>query len=270
MLGDARRAVIVGAIVVFGAGFLIGLAVGRAGDDEPTVVARPITPSVTPTVTTTAPVATPSPADIPALPTQAAILREGDRPVIPAPANAGCQALITPGAIGECGEVRVAATRVIWLLERTSTPAGGSATLMRVATYVPDTGGWVEWLQAADPTGETWSDVNVVASDLTGDGVDELVVGFRRTDEAETLDVDIVGYGQDNLPIVLAHPEPAARGVVVLTGGALHEYVAQYPNAEPPCCPSAYTRQTIAFADGFFRITEAVTVSPNVVPSSQL
>jgi hypothetical protein len=178
--------------------------------------------------------------------------------------------LITPGAIGECGEVRVAGTRVLWVLERTSTPAGGTATLLRVITYVPEAGGWVEWLQAADPTGETWADVNVLTTDLTGDGVDELVVGFRRTDEAETLDVDIVGYGQDNLPVVLAHPEPAPRGVVVLTGGALHEYVAQYPNAEPPCCPTSYLRQTVAFADGFFRVTETVTVSPNVVPTSQL
>jgi hypothetical protein len=52
--------------------------------------------TTTTVATATAPVATPSPVDIPALPTQGAILREADRPVIPAPANAGCQGGWTP------------------------------------------------------------------------------------------------------------------------------------------------------------------------------
>jgi hypothetical protein len=187
-----------------------------------------------------------------------------------APPSAGCQALVTPGATGECGEVAVATASVIWVVERTPTTVGGTGTLARIFTHVPDEAGWVEWLQASDPTGERWADVNVLASDLTGDGVSELVVGFRGTDEFVTLDLDIVGYGQDNLPVVLAHPEPAPRGAVVVASGALQEYVAQYPNAEPPCCPTAYLRQSIVYEDGFFRITGAATVSPNVVPPSQL
>ena len=271
MLGDARRAVIVGALVVFGAGFLVGLAVGSAGD-EASPAARPTS---SPTVTlseapVSPPVATPTPGQEPAIPTQGAILREGDRPVNPAPGNAPCQALVAPGTVGECGEVgRLGDARRV----------GGRAHLHRGRRdRDPDPDLVVRprrrrlgrVARRLDPTGETWVDVSVVEADLTGDGVGELLVGFRRTDEAQTLDVDVVGYGQDNLPVVLAHPEPAPRGVVVLTGGAFHEYVAQYPNGEPVCCPSAYLRQTIAFEDGFFRVTEAVTVSPNVVPTSQV
>jgi hypothetical protein len=48
----------------------------------------------------------------------------------------------------------------------------------------------VQWLEASDPVGERWSDVNVLAADLTSDGVAELLVG-------------------------LAHPVPAIRGSVI-------------------------------------------------------
>jgi hypothetical protein len=128
----------------------------------------------------------------------------------------------------------------------------------------------VEWLQAADRAGERWSDVNVLAADLTGDGVSELLFGFRGLDEGQTLDTDIVGYGQDGLPVVLAHPESAVHGVVVVSGGQVQQYGAQYPNGEPVCCPPSYLRRTIAFEDGFFRVVASDTVTPNVVPASQL
>jgi len=274
MLGDMRRVVVIGALVVFGAGFLIGLAVGRAGDDGDVRVITREDPSpdvvTEPTLQPSLPVSTPTPEDQPAIPTQGAVLREGTRPVVPAAANAQCQQLVTPGALGECGEVRVGANRVVWVVERTSTPSGATAILARMLSFVPETNGWVEWLQAADPTGDQWSDVNVIPSDLTGDGVPELLVGFRRTNEATSLDLDIVGFGQDNLPVVLAHPDLAPRGSVVVTGGTVQEYVAQYPGGEPACCPASFLRQTIAFEDGFFRIIGGETVSPNVVPASQL
>lgn len=274
MLGDLRRVVVIGAIALFGAGFLVGLAVGRSGGSDAATIVAETSPSAratqAPTTAPPPPVSTPTPEDRPAIPTQDAILREGSRPSTPAAANAPCQALVTAGAVGECGEVTVGPNRIVWVIERTSTPSGATATLTRMLSFVPEESGWVEWLQAADPTGEEWSDVNVIPSDLSGDGVPELLVGFRHTDEALSLDLDIVGYGQDNLPVVLAHPETAPHGSIVVTGGSLQGYVAQYPGGEAPCCPSVYLRRTIAYEDGFFRITGAETVSPNLVPASQL
>jgi hypothetical protein len=139
-----------------------------------------------------------------------------------------------------------------------------------VLSFVPDAGGWVEWLRAEDPNGDRWSEVNVLAADLTADGVAELVVGFRGADERQTLEYDIVGYGEAGIPVVLAHPEPAARGVVVVGAGQLQEFAAQFPNDEPACCPPSYVRRTIAYEDGFFRVLAADEVTPPAVPISQV
>ena len=262
---------IVGALVVFGAGFLIGLAVGRSQGEPDATVSRPTpSPTLIGTATVAPPVVTPTPGQDPAIPTQGAILAEGDRPVVAAGSAVACQSLVTPGTLGECGEVPVAGARVIWVVERAPTAGGATATTARVLSYVPDESGWVEWLRGDDAAGELWSDVNVLALDLTADGVSELVVGFRGTDARQTLEYDIVGYGQDNLPVVLAHPDPAARGVVVAGGGAIQEYAAQYPNGEADCCPPSYLHRTIAFVDGFFRVTLTDTVLPTLVPRSQL
>jgi hypothetical protein len=273
VFGDDRRAVVVGGVIVFAVGLLVGFLVGRAGREElraegplvPTLM-----PSPTSTVTGSPPVVTPSPGQEPAITNQGQVLREGDRPVVNVTATASCQSLVTPGLVGECGEVPVADTRVVWVVQRSTTADGSSAFEARLFTFVPDAGGWVEWLQASDPAAELWSDVNVLPADLTGDGVAELVVGFRGLDERLTLEYDVVGYGENNLPQVLAHPNDAPRGAVVIAGGQIQAYAAQYPNDEPACCPPSFLRRIIAFEDGFFRVIGSETVVPNVVPSSQL
>ncbi len=267
---QARLAVIVGAVVVFGVGLLLGFLLGGTGDGDEGSVASP-SPSPEASATVAPPVVvTPTPGETPAISSEGQILQEGDRPVNPAPSNATCAALIEPGTLGGCGEVLVGGQRVVWVVQQATTPTGAPAFTVRVSSYVQDAGGWVAWLEASDPTGERWSDANVLATDLTGDGVSELLVGFRVIDEAQTLEYDIVGYSQANLPEVLAHPDPAARGAVVVSAGEISEYSAQYPNGEPPCCPPSYLRRTIAFEDGFFRFTSSETVLPTAVPTSQI
>lgn len=273
MFGDARRAVVVGGIALFALGLLVGFLIGRSGDDD--VVTEPSpSPSATtspgPTVTTSPDVVTPSPGQEPAITTEGQVLLEGDRPVVAVAATAPCESLVSPGLLGECGEVPVSGTRVVWVVQRDTTADGSSAFTARVFTFVPDAGGWVEWLQASDPAGERWSDVNVLPADLTGDGVPELLVGFREVDERLTLEYDIVGYDQNGIPQVLAHPNDAARGSVVVAGGQILEYAAQYPNDEPACCPPSFLRRTIAFEQGFFRVIATETVLPNAVPASQV
>ncbi|MGZ8637462.1 MAG: hypothetical protein ACXWX2_10900 [Actinomycetota bacterium] len=285
MFGDARRAVIVGGIVVFAAGVLVGFLLGRSGGEEAALspgltgpVAGPTAAGPTaagptaavPTAAVPPTVVTPDPGQAPAIPTQGQVLLEADRAVVSAAATSACQSLVTPGSLGECGEVPVAGGRAIWVVERTATTAGSTAIRVRVFTFVPDAAGWVEWLQASDPNGDRWSDVNVLPTDLTGDGVAELVVGFRGLDERETLEYDIVGYGETGVPVVLAHPESAARGVIVVSAGQLQEFAAQYPNDEAACCPPSYLRRTIGYDAGFFRVLLADEVPPTAVPASQV
>jgi hypothetical protein len=274
VFSDARRAAIVGGLVVFGLGVLVGFWIGRSGREEVRSSApgeaATTGPVASPTAAAPPEVVTPEPGQEPAIGTQGQVLLEADRAVVPVPAASPCQALVAAGSLGECGEVPVAGGRVIWLVERSATAAGATSIRARVLTFVPDAGGWVEWLQAADPTGDRWTDVNVVPSDLTGDGLPELLVGFRGGDELQTLEYDVVGYDQGGLPRVLAHPEAAARGVVVLSSGGLQEFAAEYPSGEPACCPPSYLRRTIAYDDGFFRVIASETVPPNAVPASQL
>src|SRR5687767_6146785 len=172
-----------------------------------------------PTVTTSPEVVTPSPGQEPAITTEGQVLVEGDRPIVTVAATAPCESLVAPGLLGECSEVPVADTRVVWVVQRDTTTDGSSAFTARVFTFVPDAGGWVEWLQASDPAGDLWSDVNVLPADLTGDGVPELLFGFREVDEPLTLDYDIVSYEQNGAPQVIAHPNDAARGSVVVAAG---------------------------------------------------
>lgn len=266
--GDVRKLVVAGGAVLFVMGFLLGFLLGRTGDDE-APVASP-SPSPSPTVTQTPVVTTPTPGEAPAISNEGQILLEGDRPVVPAGTTAACAALIEAGTLGECGEVSVAGQRVVWVVQEGATPTGSPAFTVRLFTFVPEEAGWVEWLQAADPAGERWTDVNVLESDVTGDGVAELLVGFRSLGEEATLEYDVVGYSQQNLPEVLAHPDPTTKGVVVVSAGTIQEYGAQYPGGEPLCCPPSYLRRTIAFSDGFFRVVSSETVVATAVPLSQL
>jgi hypothetical protein len=265
----ARIAVVVGAAVLFGIGLVLGLSIGRAGTDEAAPSPSPVGPTTTEAAHSTV-VVTPSPGNAPAISSDGAVLQEGDRAVVAAPSNAACVALITAGTLGDCDEVAVAGQRVVWVVEQATTATGAAAFSVGIYTYVPDEGGWVRWLEASDPAGERWADVNVLAADLTSDGVPELLVGFRSLGEADALDYDIVGYDESAVPEVLAHPERARKGSVIVSAGTVQEYSAQYPNDEPLCCPPTFLRRTIAFQDGFFRVVGSETVVTTAVPPSQL
>lgn len=259
----------VGAVFLFGVGLLAGFLLGRSGNDEELAAPSAVPPQTT-TVTEPTVLVTPSPGEAPAISSEGQVLQEGDRAVTPAPSNAPCAALVTAGTLGDCGEVVVGGQRVVWVVERATTPTGAAAFAVRISTFVPDEGGWVQWLEASDPAGERWSGVNVLAADLTSDGVQELLVGFRSVGEAQTLEYDIVGYPENAVPEVLAHPDPAAKGSVIVSAGTIQEYAAQYPNDEPVCCPPSYLRRTIAFEDSFFRVVGSETVVVTAVPPSQL
>jgi hypothetical protein len=263
-----RTAVVVGAVVLFGFGVLLGFVLGRsAGDEDLAVPPDPADPTTS--VTQPTELNTPPPGEAPAISTEGQVLQR-DRAVTAAPSNVACTALMSPGTLGDCGEVVVAGQRVVWVVEQATTPTGAPAFATRISTFVPEEAGWVQWLEASDPAGERWSDVNVLATDLTSDGVAELLVGFRSVGEEQTLEYDIVGYSESAVPEVLAHPDPATRGSVIVSAGTIQEYGAQYPNDEPLCCPPSYLRRTIGFEDSFFRVLGSETVVTTAVPQSQL
>ena len=63
---------------------------------------------------------------------------------------------------------------------------------------------------------------------------------------------------------------PSARGSVIVSGGTIQEYGAQYPSDEPLCYPATYLRRTIAFEDSFFRLIGSEAMVTTAVPPSQL
>jgi len=258
------------AVAVFTVGALTGYAIGRSGDEE---VAVPVeaSPSPSAVVSTLPPsVATPSPGQAPAVGTEGRVLADGTRAVVAVAPNAQCVALITAGALGECGEVPVAGNRVVWVVESSPTTTATRAFTIRVFTFVTDESGWVEWLRAEDAGGERWTEVNVVGRDLTGDGVAELVVAFHEQGETRTLSVDVVSYSEVGIPQVVAHAPADDHGSLVFATGGFDLYAARYPGNEPVCCPPVFSRQSVAFVDGFFRIAATEDVVPNAVPASQV
>jgi hypothetical protein len=114
-------------------------------------------------------------------------------------------------------------------------------------------------LEAADPDGSIWSEVDAAVVDLTGDGGQELVVGFR--DDAGGLSYDIVGTTPGGVPEVLAHAGPLAQGRVAFDGG-----LADYDEIRS----GAFERRAFGFGGGLFRAVEVTEVPVSGAPPSQL
>lgn len=273
---NVRTALLAGGIAV---GMLVaggvGYAIGRAGTSEASA-SGPASPSGAAAPSALAPttvsVSPSSAAPAVAIGAAGAILRTSrtDDPVL-GPSTMGCESLVTPGLTGECGDVNVSGGRVVWVVERAAVTNGVSGFRVRILAYSPVDAGWSERLAADDLRGRRWSSIGVLPADLTNDGVPELIVGFRGLSDREPLDLDVVGYGQDGGPEVIAHPDRADRGVVLVNAAAqLLEYAARYSVGEAPCCPGAYERRTIAFEGGVLRQVATEDVAPSAVPPSQL
>ncbi|MEX0754473.1 MAG: hypothetical protein WEA54_00375 [Actinomycetota bacterium] len=260
--------VMVGVALVAGG---IGFAVGRSSAPEP---AERVTASPALTLPPVAPAGdpvSPAPTAVPegdVLSTSGRILAPGAQQVLPASETAVCTSLVTPGTTGDCGEVQAGDERVVWVVESRAVGDGGIAWQVRVLTFVADAGGWVVRLEAGDAEGTRWSDVGVASADLTGDGGQELVVGFRNAGTEEALGYDVVSITPDGVAEVLAHAGPLLAGSVTADGG-LTDYGAVLGAGEAPCCPSTFEQRMFAFGDGLFRVAEAVDVPASTVPASQ-
>ena len=101
--------------------------------------------------------------------------------------------------------------------------------------------------------GPQYANVTAKVADVTGDGKEELVLGYRSEGTGQILDVDIVGTTSDGTPRVLAH-ETLYKATVDLEAGRLVQYVPVYGKGEPNCCPKYIERDVVRFRNGAFRI----------------
>jgi hypothetical protein len=207
-----------------------------------------------------------------------AVLERPVTPVIEALSPVqGCHALLDTGP-GDCTVVRTAGADLVVTVEAgrriddilVSRP--WTVRVYRLAPGVPD--GW-ELALATHPEdradGPLFAAVTVKAVDVTRDGHDELVVGYRSEGTGMILDVDIVGTDPGGVPRVLAHDQ-FYKGSVVFRGGHLVAWAPVYKRTDANCCPTWVQRTVLDFRDGAFNVEAGPrTRSRRVdIPASEL
>jgi hypothetical protein len=168
----------------------------------------------------------------------------------------GCQALLTVGT-GDCGVVHAAGGDLIFTVDAGPPPQAGlvsrpwTVTVYRSSRSVPN--GWqvalVTAAQDGNP-GPLYANVTARAADLTPDGHQTLLVGYRAEGTGEILDLDVV-VGTPAGPRVAAHRE-FYKGVVQVLPGRLVTYAPVYRARDGNCCPSFTERDEIRYEPGGF------------------
>jgi len=105
----------------------------------------------------------------------------------------------------------------------------------------------------ASGAGPLYANVTAEVADITGDGDDELLLGYRSEGTGQILDVDVVDTTRDGTPRVLAHDQ-LYKGTAVVRPGRLVTYEPVYRRADANCCPTWIERSTVRFRDGALRV----------------
>jgi hypothetical protein len=170
-------------------------------DLVPQATATTPPPATSSTTTTTAP--------LPVVTSAGAVLQPPVTPTTRTLSGTDCTALADPKANGvACGAAHAkGGATLMWLIEGSSTGAHGRHVYVFSAGSSPNT--WKSVLEAVDATGSKWQSASAVVVDLSGDGFDDIAVGFRAA-SGGSLAMDVVeGPGS-----VTAHrdlPEGASR-----------------------------------------------------------
>jgi hypothetical protein len=189
----------------------------------------------------------------------------------------GCQTLLANGT-GDCTVVKTANGDLVVTVEPgkriddvlASRP--WTVNVYRRSATVPD--GW-ELALATQPEmnepGPLYAAVTAKAADVTGDGKDELLLGYRNEGTGMILDLDIVGTDAAGAPRVLAHDD-LYKGNVVLRHGRLVTYTPDYKKTDANCCPTWIVRDVLRYDGGQFTAdqVERVRTKHADVPPSQL
>jgi len=187
--------------------------------------------------------------------------------------TAGCQTLLRTGS-GACGMVRAAGGDLVFTVEPGPLLQHGLAsrpwtvTIWRSSPSVPN--GWEVALVASaagNEPGPLYANVTAKTADLTGDGHQSLLIGYRAEGTGEILDLDIV-VGTPTGPRVSAHAE-LYKGIVQIRPGQLVTYTPIYRSSDGNCCPSFTERNEIRYRRGRFVVsagprlpTRGVNISP--------
>lgn len=275
-MDPGRRRVLagVGAAVAALAAVVALLAVGDGDDGAPSTAATSAThgrrstttmPSATSSTTsTTGPASAPRPEEVDG---EGAVLTATRGPARPA---AACPALAEPGYGAECGT----AGDLVWLIE-SSRDTGG----LRVTVFEPAGPGTVRpALGVVDdgPDGAVrFAAITARAVDVSGDGVDELVVGFRGQGSGGSLDVDVVGHSEGGPERggpdaeVVVH-RTLDQGQATATAGRLDLWSAVYGPGDARCCPSVWRHEVVTFVDGAWRVVASTDERLSAPPEGDL
>jgi hypothetical protein len=202
-----------------------------------------------------------------------------ERVIRPLAPTQGCHVLLDSGD-GDCTVVRTAHGDLVVTVE--PGPAIDDALVSRpwtVRVYRPSSAipdGWPESWEVAlstHPEGEnpgpSYAQVTAKTADVTGDGHDELVLGYRSDGTGQILDLDVVGTDPDGTPRVLAHDQ-IYKGNVRTRGGRLITYAPVYRRNDPNCCATWMQRDDITFRGGEFlvrKVWKVPTKRAHVPPS---
>ncbi|MEX2253877.1 MAG: hypothetical protein WEC34_00415 [Acidimicrobiia bacterium] len=169
----------------------------------------------------------------------------------------GCQTLLDSGE-GDCTVVKTANGDLVVTVEpgpKVDDVLASRPWIVRVyrpSADVPD--GWEVALetqpQGAEP-GPLYAGVTAKAVDVTRDGTDELVIGYRAEGTGQILDVDIVGTDDAGTPEVLAHDQ-LYKGNVIFRHGQLVAITPIYKKMDANCCPTWIHRERFREHDGEF------------------
>jgi hypothetical protein len=169
----------------------------------------------------------------------------------------GCQVLLDNGT-GKCAVVQTSHGPLVFTVEAVAAAEGALVSrpwVVRVyakSATVPN--GWQVGLETkADPgePGVLYANVIAKIADVTGDGKDELLVGYRSEGTGEILDYDIVGTDTTGTPVVLAHQQ-LYKGTVVVRPGRLITYAPVYRPHDANCCPTWIERDVVRYQGGEF------------------
>ena len=118
-------------------------------------------------------------------------------------------------------------------------------------------------LRADDP--DRFRDVAVKATDVDGDGAEELIALFRGAGSAGLLELDLVAADGD----VVFHHE-ADKGVARVGPSVVEVFAARFAPDDPNCCPSAYERRVVEAREGVWLVRTTGEVAAEDVPLSDL
>jgi hypothetical protein len=189
----------------------------------------------------------------------------------------GCQVLLDSGD-GDCTVVHTEHGDLVVTVEsgpRVDDVLVSRPWIVRVyrpAVAVPD--GWELALSTRPEDGDVGpvlAGVAAKAVDVTGDGHDELVIGYRSEGTGDILDVDIVGTDEAGTPAVVVHDQ-LYKGNVIFKNGRLISYAPVYRKMDANCCPTSIERDVLRYRDGVFHFHEGRRVPTHeaVIPASQL